>query len=219
MAGAIARKDTLMAEPVEALLFDFGGVTTDIDFGRVVQRWSELAGRDLVPLWKRYVPGETYHKHERGLISDSAFFASLRDEFQVALTDDEFLDGWNAIFGGILPNIPEQLAAAAAKMPIYAFTNTNAAHEAFWSVAYADMLRPFRRVFVSSTIGLRKPDAEAFAFVAREIGAPPDRILFFDDSESNIRGAKASGFRTVLVRSNADVADALAKVCGYIPQR
>lgn len=203
-----------MAEPVEALLFDFGGVTTEIDFGRVVRRWSELAGRDLAPLWRSYVPGETYFKHERGLISDVEFFASLRKEFQVDLTDEQFLDGWNSIFVGVFPEIEEQLKTAAAMMPIYAFSNTNRAHEAFWSVAYADMLRHFRHVFVSSTIGYRKPDAEAFAYVADQMGVKPERILFFDDSETNIEDAKACGFQTVLVRSNADVAEALARVLG-----
>jgi putative hydrolase of the HAD superfamily len=203
-----------VTEPVEALLFDFGGVTTEIDFGRVVKRWSDYAGRDLAPLWRSYVPGEIYFQHERGQISDEAFFASLRKEFQVGLTDEQFLDGWNAIFVGVYPEIEEQLRTAAARMPIYAFSNTNKAHEAYWSVAYAGMLKHFRHVFVSSTIGLRKPDAEAFAHVAREIGLPPARILFFDDSRANIEGAQACGFQTVHVRSNADIADALARVLG-----
>jgi HAD superfamily hydrolase (TIGR01509 family) len=206
----------MTSEPVEAMLFDFGGVTTEIDFGRVVRRWSELAGRDLAPLWRSYVPGDTYFKHERGLISDAEFFASLRNEFQVNLTDEQFLDGWNSIYVGVFPEIDEQLGRAATKMPIYAFTNTNRAHEAFWSVAYADMLRHFRHIFVSSTIGYRKPDAEAFAYVAEQMGVRPERILFFDDSSANIDGARASGFQAVLVRSNADVRDALARVLGAL---
>jgi putative hydrolase of the HAD superfamily len=206
-----------MRERVEALLFDFGGVITEIDFARVVKRWSEHAGRDLEPLWRSYVPGEIYFGHERGTVSDAAFFASLREEFQVELTDEQFLDGWNAIFVGVYPEIDEQLRTAAARMPLYAFTNTNRAHEAYWSAAYAGMLKHFKHVFVSSTIGLRKPDREAFAYVAREIGVRPERILFFDDSKTNIKGAQASGFQTVLVRSNADIADALARVLAAAP--
>ena len=199
-----------MSEPVEALLFDFGGVIMQIDFARVVKRWSAFAGRDLAPAWKAYVPGETYFKHERGLISDAAFFASLRREFDVALTDEQFLDGWNAIFIGVFPEITGQLEAAAARMPIYAFSNTNPAHEVFWSAAYADTLRHFKKIFVSSTIGLRKPDRAAFDHVVREIGVPAGRILFFDDSLANIEGARAAGLQTVHVRSNADIAAALA---------
>lgn len=208
-----------MTEPVEALLFDLGGVTTHIDFARAVRRWSEHAGRDLEPLWRAYVPGETHRQHERGEIEDSTFFASLRDEFQIELTDAQFLDGWNAIFGGIIPGIDDQLKHAAARIPLYAFTNTNRAHERYWSCAYADTMRHFRHIFVSSTIGLRKPDAEAFAYVAEAMGVKPERILFFDDSSANIDGARAGGFQTVLVRSNADVADALARVLRTAPKR
>jgi putative hydrolase of the HAD superfamily len=203
-----------MTDPVEALLFDLGGVTTHIDFAQAVRRWSEYAGRDLEPLWRAYVPGEAHRKHERGEIDDTAFFASLRDEFHIELTDAQFLDGWNAIFGGIVPGIDDQLKDAAARIPLYAFTNTNRAHERYWSVAYADTMRHFRHVFVSSTIGMRKPDEEAFAYVAEAMGVRPGRILFFDDSNANIDGARACGFQTVLVRSNADVADALARVLG-----
>ncbi len=213
MAG-IGAGNGVVSEPVEALLFDFGGVTTEIDFGRVVRRWSEFAGRDLAPLWKAYVPGETYFQHERGEISDAAFFDSLRREFGVDLTDEQFLDGWNAIFIGVYPQIDAQLKAAAARMPVYAFTNTNRAHEAFWSVAYAGMAAHFRKVFVSSTIGLRKPDREAFDHVCREMGVPAGRVLFFDDSLTNIEGARAAGLQTVHVRSNADVAAALAALPG-----
>jgi putative hydrolase of the HAD superfamily len=201
-----------VTEPVEALLFDLGNVITEIDFGRVVRRWSEHAGRDLTPLWKAYTPDDVYHRHERGMASDAEFFGSLRGAFGVPLTDEQFLDGWNAIFVGRYPGIDDQLRRAAARMPIYAFTNTNKAHEQYWSVAYADTMSLFRHVFVSSTIGHRKPDTDAFAYVVREMGVPAERVLFFDDSLANIEGARASGLQTVHVRSNADVAAALERL-------
>jgi putative hydrolase of the HAD superfamily len=146
------------------------------------------------------------------MASDAEFFGSLRDTFGVALTDEQFLDGWNAIFVGRYPNIDDQLRRAAARMPIYAFTNTNKAHEQYWSVAYADTMSHFRHVFVSSTIGHRKPDIDAFAYVVREMGVPAQRVLFFDDSLANIEGAKASGLQTVHVRSNSDVTAALERL-------
>ena len=62
----------------------------------------------------------------------------------------------------------------------------------------------------SSSIGLRKPDPAAFAFVVKEIGAPASRIVFFDDSPHNIEGAHACSLQTVLVKSPRDVAKALA---------
>jgi glucose-1-phosphatase len=39
---------------------------------------------------------------------------------------------------------------------------------------------------------------------------PLDRILFFDDTGANVEAARAFGMPAVLVRSPADVAEALA---------
>ena len=73
-------------------------------------------------------------------------------------------------------------------------------------------LAHFRGIFVSSTIGLRKPDAVAFDHVVEAIGVPADRILFFDDSAVNIAGARARGLQAVQVGSIADVERALAEL-------
>jgi putative hydrolase of the HAD superfamily len=63
-------------------------------------------------------------------------------------------------------------------------------------------------MFLSSTIGLRKPDAEAFDHVVKAIGVPASRIVFFDDLAENIEGARARGLTTVHVTSTADIAAA-----------
>jgi glucose-1-phosphatase len=62
---------------------------------------------------------------------------------------------------------------------------------------------------LSSTIGLRKPDAAAFDHVVKAIGVPAERIVFFDDLADNIEGARARGLVAVLVTSPDDVANAL----------
>jgi putative hydrolase of the HAD superfamily len=77
-------------------------------------------------------------------------------------------------------------------------------------LAFAEVLGHFQKVFLSSTIGLRKPDAAAYDHVVREIGVPAERIVFFDDSTENIEGARARGLQAVHVTSTRDVADALA---------
>lgn len=71
------------------------------------------------------------------------------------------------------------------------------------------MLGDFREIFLSSTIGLRKPDAEAYDYVVQAIGVPAERIVFFDDLDENIDGARQRGLKVVLVRSPDDVARAL----------
>lgn len=199
-----------MSEPVEALLFDLGGVFVEIDFERVTARWADHAGLPAERVRERYRHDEAYERHERNEIDIGAYFAALRTSLGIDLTDAQFLDGWNALFVGPVPGFAEELARVAARLPVYAFTNTNPAHEAHWSVRFADELKPFRKVFVSSTIGLRKPDKAAFDHVCRDMGVPACRVLFFDDSLANVEGARRAGLQAVHVRSNADVAAALA---------
>jgi putative hydrolase of the HAD superfamily len=195
---------------IEALLFDLGGVVVDVDFARVTQRWAQLAGHDAESLRRRFSLDDAYMQHERGAIDERTYFQSLRTSLGIDITDAEFLDGWNAIFGGVIPGIEPLLARAAGRLPCYLFSNTNPAHLKYWAKAYAPALVPFRRTFVSSSIGLRKPDKAAFHHVASEIGIAPGRILFFDDSAENVAGAKAAGLQAVHVRSTDDVSRALS---------
>lgn len=193
----------------DALLFDLGRVVIDIDFSKAVACWAAHAGCDPADIVDRFMHDETYHHHERGHVSDAAFFANLRRLLGIAITDAQFLDGWNAIFVGEVAGIAPVLARAAAKLPLYAFSNTNRAHVAHFSPRYAELLSHFRDIFLSSSIGLRKPDPEAFDHVVQAIGVPAGRIVFFDDLAENIAGARACGIQAVEVRSSQDVATAL----------
>jgi putative hydrolase of the HAD superfamily len=193
----------------DALLFDLGRVVIDIDFSKAIACWSEYAGCAPDDIVGRYVQDEVYHHHERGTVDDPAFFANLRETLGIAITDAQFLEGWNAIFAGEVAGIAPLLARAAQHLPLYAFSNTNRSHVAHFSAHYAEVLSHFREIFLSSTIGLRKPDAEAYDHVVQAIGVPAKRIVFFDDLAANIDGARARGLQAVQVRSSADVAAAL----------
>jgi FMN phosphatase YigB (HAD superfamily) len=194
----------------DALLFDLGRVVLDIDFSKVVACWAGHAGCEPAHLAGRFSwRDEFYQRHEKGEISDAEFFAALRASLGVELSDAQFLDGWNKIFAGEIPGIAQLLARAAQRLPLYAFSNTNGAHVEHFSQAYAGVLGHFREIFLSSAIGLRKPDAEAYDHVVKAIGVPAGRIVFFDDLADNIEGARDSGLIAVHVTSPDDVARAL----------
>jgi len=192
----------------DALLFDLGRVVLDIDFNRTLGLWASHAGCEPAQLAKRFLRDELYGRHEKGEISDEAFFAGLRSSLGIELSDTQFIEGWNAIFIGEIPGINQLLARAAKRLPLYAFSNTNAPHIAYFSGKYAEVLGHFREIFLSSAIGLRKPDAEAYDHVVQAIGMPAERIVFFDDLAENIEGARERGLKAVLVNSPDDVARA-----------
>jgi putative hydrolase of the HAD superfamily len=200
---------TLCPGAADALLFDLGRVVINIDFSKALACWAVHAGCSASDLAARFAPNESYFRHEVGAISDEAFFDSLRSLLGIAISHDQFLEGWNAIFAGEMEGISPLLARAARHLPLYAFSNTNRPHVAHFSEVYAEVLSHFREVFVSSSIGLRKPDAAAFDHVVQAIGLPASRIVFFDDLAENIEGARDRGLKAVHVRSVGDIADAL----------
>lgn len=193
----------------DALLFDLGRVVLDIDFSKAIACWAGHARCEPEAIVARYVRDEAYRLHEVGKISDEEYFASLRASLGIGITDAQFLEGWNAIFAGEMPDIAELLPRAAKQMPLYAFSNTNRPHVDYFSKQYADLLSHFREVYLSSSIGLRKPDAEAFDHVVAAIGVPAERIVFFDDLAENVEGARARGLTAVHVTSPRDVGNAL----------
>jgi putative hydrolase of the HAD superfamily len=194
----------------DVLLFDIGNVVLDIDFNRVMRVWADYAGREPAELAARFKVNDIYRHHETGKIEDAVFFENLRQSLGIAISDAQFLEGWNALFSGEIKGISALLPRAAKQLPLYAFSNTNRPHVAHFSAAYPDVLGHFTELYLSSSIGLRKPDVAAFQHVANAIGAPASRIVFFDDSAENIAGARAYGLTAVHVRSIDDVTAAFA---------
>ena len=204
---------------VDALLYDFGGVMVEIHFDRVIRHWARAAGTEYEALRTRFAFSPAYEAHERGEIDAAQYFQALRGELGIAIDDAEFAAGWNEIFGDEIAPTVEAAHRLESRVPQYLFSNTNAAHYAYFSRRYHEALAPLTRLFVSHEMRLRKPDRAAFEHVAREIGVEPAGILFFDDLAVNVEGARAAGMEAILVRSPADVEQALRPWLGEMPTR
>ncbi|HEX7465210.1 MAG TPA: HAD family phosphatase [Usitatibacter sp.] len=194
---------------VDALLFDLGGVVMSLDWNRAFSRWAGDSGESAEALRGRFRFDAPYERHERGEIGERDYYASLREALRIELTDAQWDAGWGAIFAGEITPTVAAIAKVKGRIPVYAFSNSNAAHQRVWSRRFGAALGHFRKVFVSSDLGKRKPERAAFEAIAHAIGVPLDRILFFDDTMENVEGARAAGLRTVHVRTPQDVEDAL----------
>src|SRR5882757_10492916 len=125
---------------IDVLLFDIGRVVLDIDLNKVMANWAGHAGCTPAELASRFIVDDSFRHHEVGRIDDAAFFHNLRTSLGIAITDAQFLEGWNAIFAGEMPGIAKLLARANRRLPLYAFSNTNRPHVEHFSRAYADVL-------------------------------------------------------------------------------
>ena len=197
---------------ISALLFDLGGVLIDIDFNRALRSWSQSSDLTFDEIGRRFAMDEPYRLHERGEIDADEYFSHLRQLLELDASDSAIKQGWNSIFVGEIAATINCIATARETLPCYLFSNTNPTHQAFWTTTFPTALDSFQQIFVSSELGLRKPDREAFEAVAAAMGFRVDETLFFDDTEENVIGARATGMQAVQVNSDADVELALRDI-------
>jgi putative hydrolase of the HAD superfamily len=195
--------------PADALLFDLGGVIMGLDWDRAFQRWGRASHVPPEALATLFAFDGPYERHERGEIGELDYYATLRRSLAIDIDDDEFRAGWRAVFTEPVHETVALLEKLTDRVPLYAFSNSNPAHQAVWSRKFRQALANFRRVFVSSEMGLRKPERASFDFIAREIGVAPGRILFFDDTLANVEGARHAGLQAVRVSGPDDVRNAV----------
>jgi len=196
-------------QKIEALLFDMGGVVFNIDFERAFQTWLQWTPLPLKELRSRFKMDEAYQKHERGEINGFKYFNHLRSTLELTASDEEIASGWNNIFLGEIDETINYILKAKNHLPCFAFTNSNATHQKVWLKRYPKMVDLFDQIFVSSELGLRKPEREAFQAISNTTGNQLENMLFFDDSVENVEGAHAAGLQAVLVNNYLDVKQAL----------
>ncbi len=202
----------LKPAPVRALLFDLGGVLINIDFNRAFEHWQTRSTLSLEAIRNRFSFDEAYERHECGEMSAAAYFTHLARELGLQDDHQAIARGWNAIFTGEISETLALVQAARAHLPCFAFSNSNVVHQAAWSAMFPRVVQAFDRIFVSSEIGLRKPERPAFEHITREIRVKPQAILFFDDLAENVAGARAAGLQAVHVLGPPDVKAALERI-------
>ncbi|MEM9160408.1 MAG: HAD family phosphatase, partial [Verrucomicrobiota bacterium] len=79
------------------VIFDLGDVCVRIYVERCNETWLRLAGREL--MGDGVFDVEAGHRHERGEIAGAELWEALRGSLGLDLTDDQWKEGWNSIFG------------------------------------------------------------------------------------------------------------------------
>ncbi|MFT5221410.1 MAG: epoxide hydrolase-like predicted phosphatase, partial [Gammaproteobacteria bacterium] len=133
----------------------------------------------------------------------------LQRSIGMELSYDQFCEGWNDIMIAPFESTISVLEQVKSRLPVYALSNSNHLHKGHWESSFPDQMAHFDRVFVSSDLGLRKPDPAIYTRVLEELDIHPMNVLFFDDLEANIEAARALGLQTVLVKSPNDIVEAL----------
>lgn len=206
----------VVTRPIDAVIFDYGGVLSVSPFGRIAALEAELGlapgsfsqllgyGLDL----PEPAPGEPYtnvwHLFEIGAV-DADRYAEWVAERSAAIVG----------FAMTAASVREQLAGAVGGLGIHWMvvqraralraegyrlaicTNNIAPISAAWRAQLP--LELFDAIVDSCELGIRKPDPRIYAHTLSLLDVPAERTVFLDDHPANVAAAAALGLRTVFV--------------------
>ncbi|WP_369780136.1 HAD family hydrolase [Streptomyces sp. R33] len=198
---------------MKAVLFDMFGVIARVQSAESQGVLERTAGGDPGRFWEAYWAQRA--PYDRGELTGPGYWqkvcAQLGLPLDARLTADLIaadLASWSEIdqhtvdllghladqgfILGLLSNIPEELAAR------YEATQP-------W-------LERFAVRGLSCRIGSAKPEAAAYQWCIRELGLPPEEILFVDDRADNVRAAREVGLQGHVFSSPEDLRAALEAV-------
>lgn len=207
----------IKSRPMQAihnLIFDFGGVLLNIDFGKTLQAFERLGIDRMSSAFTGFSQSSLFDRLETGKITPASFFGGLREMFEITLTDDELADAWNALLLDLPPERVELLRKAAKHYRIFLLSNTNEIHYrqyngAFREVWGHDFDALFEKAWWSFRIGLRKPDRDIFEWVLKDAGLDPAATLFIDDTLRHVEGARLTGLHGYHLRLGEETIAAL----------
>ncbi|WBB81960.1 HAD-IA family hydrolase [Micromonospora sp. WMMD882] len=183
-------------ERATALLVDLDGVLRRFDpavAAGVEQRHGLTPGvlTDIAMHWGRLQPVLV------GQVSHADWMTSVADALAGPAGDDReraraAVDEWQAYRGEVDPDVLSLVREVrAAGLPVGLATNATDLLDA--DLAALGLTDELDVVVNSSVVGVHKPSKEYFRAACRALRTPPDRVLFVDDDDRMVSGARVAG--------------------------
>ncbi|WP_309631968.1 HAD family phosphatase [Nocardioides zeae] len=189
---------------VDAVLFDYGGVLTtsvrdslagwmareDIEPGSFTRTLRAWLARDAPA-------GTPVHRLETGELALEAFEETFAAELRTT-------DGRAVPAAGLLDRLFAEMRQEPTMFALVDDLRARGVRTGLvsnsWGNDYprAQLDTVLDPVVISADVGLRKPDVAIFDLAVAHLGVPASRVLFVDDAEPNLIGARRAGLQTLL---------------------
>ena len=221
----MARAMSATPTPVEAVIFDFGGVITASPFEAFNRLEAERGlPRDLIRRINAADPDSNawalLERAEIGRAEFDARFAAEAERLGHELRGAEVLA---VLAGAIRPGMVAALDAIAGRgLKLGCITNNvpessgpGMAASAGSESRYADIFARFDRVIESSKAGVRKPDPRIYTMMCDTLAVSPQACVYLDDLGINCKPAAALGMTAIKVTDEAQALKDLSEVLGF----
>ncbi len=199
---------------IKCIIFDLGGVVitdrTDLIEDEIASYLgisrSELSGliKDLKP---RVTSGD---------LTLLEMYSTVIERLGLDLVVEDVLEKhvstYNRVSAKKNHDILGLISALGSRYHVVALTNTEP--EIFESNKETGLIRflsdYFKRIYASTEMRLRKPQAEIYLSVLEDLGYQPEECVFIDDKEEYVEGARQVGIRAIHYRGREQLVKELA---------
>jgi len=189
--------------PIQAVIFDYGGVLVRMQDETPRQRLAERYGLRLDTIYRLLFDSESARLAAVGEITTEKHWQTVAALLKAPVPElPEFIyQFWSA--DGLNQ---EQLADIHSLRGKYklgllsnAFDDLRAMLVERWQIANL-----FDDLVISAEVGLVKPDARIYQLAVERLGVAPETTVFLDDVQQNVDGARAAGLQAIWYRDPAE---------------
>jgi epoxide hydrolase-like predicted phosphatase len=187
---------------IRAVAFDIGGVLEITPSLGVTERWEPRLGLPAGEINRRMA--DVWERGGIGTIGEADVHRALAarlglDERQV----DEFMAGiWREYLGTANREMIEYARQLRSRFRTGIVSNSfvGASEREQAAYGFRDLVD---ELIYSHECGLSKPDPAIYALACERLQVGPGEMVFLDDYEPNVDGARAAGIHAVLYQDNA----------------
>ena len=200
---------------IKAIIFDLGGVLVRLDKERCIRAFREQLGFGRITEFL-----DTSHQRgpfgdlEAGRISEAQFYEACLPYCRPGTTGEDIRRCFGDLQDPLTPEVLALLESLRRRYRLYILTNNSSVTMARTyenaGKARLDLSATFCRIYISQELKLLKPDPAIFAHVIRDIGLPPQEMLYVDDSPRNVEAARNAGLQALHYEPGTDLGATLA---------
>lgn len=205
----ITNPEELSPNGIKNIVFDWGGVITNLDFTIANNAFEQLGIKDVASYFSS-TSDRFLFDFEVAKISPKVFRSKIRELTKTVVSDSEIDSAWNSLLRDTPKERIEVIQKLAKKYRVFLLSNTNAIHANYYNARLrkeygVDHNSLFEKVYYSHELKQRKPGTEIFRLMLKDAKLIAEETLFVDDMEPNVDASASLGIRSFHLKPDLDI--------------
>lgn len=201
---------------IKWIIFDLGGIVVPESKGLIdksIAEYLNISVSQFQELTEEYM-----HQVTTGDISLFGFYSILIKRLKVSVSPESVLEKHISMFKNVSTrqdsDIIHIINLLKKNYNVGCLTNTE--------IEVADVNRTtglfeyFQKVYLSTEIGLRKPNMDIYHFLLADLNCSPQEVVFIDDKHENVESAKSIGINAIQFITVKQLQSDLSYYCKFI---